>query len=152
MSQPYQLAQVNIARMLAPLDDPGMADFVAALDTINQLADESPGFIWRLQTDDGNATQVRAYEDDRILFNMSVWASLEALQQYVYRSQHGKVMAKRKQWFSKYEGPYQALWWIPAGHIPTVAEAKQRLEYLRQHGETPFAFTFKKNFSALEDN
>ncbi len=146
MNQVYHLAQVNIARMLAPLDDPIMAEFVAALDEVNRLADESPGFVWRLQTDDGNATDLRPYDDERILFNMSVWESVEELQQYVYRTQHAKVMAKRKQWFSKFGGIYYVLWWVPAGHIPSITEAKQRLEHLEQHGETAWAFHFRHPF------
>ncbi|MFN8457871.1 MAG: DUF3291 domain-containing protein [Anaerolineae bacterium] len=146
INQAYHLAQVNIARMLAPLDDPIMAEFVAALDEVNRLADESPGFVWRLQTDDGNATTLRPYDDERILFNMSVWESVEELHQYVYRTQHAKVMVKRKQWFSRFGGIYYALWWIPAGHIPSIAEAKQRLEHLEQHGETPLAFHFRHPF------
>ena len=146
----YSLAEVNIARMLAPLDDPIMAEFVARLDTVNALADASPGFIWRLQTPEGNATDVRAYEDEMILVNMSVWASLEDLTRFVYASEsrHRDVMKQRRRWFERFDGPYMALWWVPQGHIPTVEEAKERLEHLRKHGETPYAFTFRKPFPA----
>lgn len=146
----YSLAQVNIARMLAPLSDPLMAGFVARLDTVNALADASPGFIWRLQSPEGNATGVRAYEDEMILVNMSMWASLEDLTRYVYasESQHSDVMKQRRRWFQRFDGPYVALWWVPQGHIPTVEEAKERLEHLRTHGELPHAFTFKKPFPA----
>ena len=142
----YQIAQVNIARMLAPLDDPVMAGFVARLAEINALADRSPGFVWRLQTEEGDATYLRPYDDDRILFNLSVWESVEQLKDYVYRSAHGEVMRQRRQWFEKFEGMYMALWWVKVGHIPTVAEAKQRLVHLQHHGDTPFAFTFKRLF------
>ena len=144
----YSLAQVNIARMIAPLTDPQMAGFVARLDEINALADASPGFIWRFQTSEGNATSVRAYEDELILFNMSVWASLEDLSHYVYASEssHRDVLRQRRQWFRRFEGPYVALWWIPQGHIPTVEEAKERLDHLRTSDATPHAFSFKNPF------
>jgi hypothetical protein len=146
----YSLAQVNIGRMLAPLSDPLMAEFVARLDEVNAFADASPGFIWRLQTPEGNATDVRAYVDDLILVNMSVWASLEDLAHYVYanESQHRNVMKQRRRWFQRFDGPYMALWWVPQDHIPAVEEAKERLEHLRAHGETPYAFSFKKPFPA----
>ena len=142
------IAQVNIARMRAPLDDPVMAGFVALLDEINALADSSTGFVWRLQTDEGNATYLRPYGDDRILFNLSVWESIEHLKDYVYQTAHGEVMRQRKLWFEKFDGMYMALWWINAGHIPSVEEAKQRLEYLQENGETPYAFSFKRTFPA----
>ena len=146
----YSLAQVNIARALAPLDDPIMADFVARLDEVNALADTSPGFIWRLQTPEGNATAVKAYDDPLIIFNMSVWSSLNDFSSYVYTSEslHREVMKQRRRWFQRFDGPYTTLWWIPQGHIPTVEEAKERLEYLRTHGETAYAFSIKKQFTA----
>lgn len=146
LSSNYHLAQINIARMLAPLDDPLLAGFVARLDEINALADGSPGFVWRLQTEGGNATALRPYEDERILVNMSVWESLEHLKAYVYKSRHVEVMRQRRQWFEKFEGMYMAMWWIKAGHLPTVLETRQRLEYLTQHGESAYAFTFRQPF------
>lgn len=144
------LAQVNVARMVAPLCDPLMAGFVAKLDEVNAFADASPGFIWRLQTPEGNATAFRAYEDDLILFNMSVWASLEDLSHYVYamESDHRQVMKQRRRWFERFDGPSMVLWWVPEGHIPTIEEAKAHLESLRLSGETAFAFSFKRPFSA----
>ena len=146
----YYLAQVNIGRILAPLDDPIMAGFVARLDEVNALADRSPGFIWRLQTPEGNATALRPYEDESILLNMSVWASLTEYADYVYASGslHREVMKQRRNWFQRFDGPYTALWWVPQGHIPTVEEAKERLEYLRTHGETAYAFSIKNSFPA----
>jgi Domain of unknown function (DUF3291) len=146
----YHLAQINIARRQAPLADPLMAGFVAELDTINALADNSPGFIWRLQTSEGNATDLRPYEDDLILVNLSLWASLADLSTFVYKSQHRQVLQQRRQWFRRFDGPYVALWWVPAGHIPGVEEAKERLAYLSVHSETIYAFSFKKTFPATE--
>ena len=141
------LAQVNIARMLAPLEEPLMAGFVARLDEINALADRSPGFVWRLQTDAGNATYLRPYEDNRIIVNLSVWESVEHLKEFVYRSAHAELMRGRNQWFEKFDGPYMALWWLKVGHIPTVEEAKERLDHLRKHGECEFAFSFKRVYA-----
>jgi len=144
----HHLAQINIGRILAPLDDPSMYGFVSRLQEINALAERSPGFVWRLQTDAGNATDIRPYEDNTVLVNMSVWESLDHRRQYVYRTDQADVLRQRKQWFGKFEGPYIVMWWIPAGHIPTVDEAKERLEYLRQHGDTAYAFSFTKPFPA----
>ena len=142
----YHLAQLNVARMLAPLTDPLMAGFVARLDEINALADGRPGFVWRLQTEEGDATSLRPFEDDLILVNLSLWASLQDLSSFVYASDHRQVMKQRRQWFSRFDGSYMALWWVPQGHIPTVEEARERLEHLRTHGETSHVFTFKKPF------
>jgi hypothetical protein len=144
------IAQINIARINGPLEEPRMAGFVGRLDEINALADSSPGFVWRLQTGEGNATYLRPYDDDRILVNMSVWESIEALRQYVYRGAHAGVMRGRREWFEKLEAPYLAMWWVPAGHIPGLDEAKERLAYLQEHGPTPFAFDFKKSFPPEE--
>ncbi len=147
----FQLAEVNIARMLAPLSDPQMEGFVARLDEINAIADNSPGFVWRLQTEDGNATTLRPFEDDLILVNLSVWASLSDLNAYVYKSMHRPVLQQRNQWFEQFDGPHLALWWVHSDHGPSVEEAKERLFYLRTHGETPFAFSFKKAFPSPEE-
>ena len=144
----YHLAQINIGRILGPLDGPVMAGFMARLDELNALADGSPGFVWRLQTEVGNATALRPYNDERVLLNMSVWATLEDLRQYVYRSAHRELLAQRKDWFDPFEKPYLALWWVPAGHIPSVAEGTQRLARLQASGETAEAFTFKQSFAA----
>jgi Domain of unknown function (DUF3291) len=142
----FHLAQVNIGRLRAPVEHPLMEGFRSQLDPINALADRSPGFIWRLQTEDGNATAIRPYDDELMAINMSVWESLDALQQFVYRSAHIGPLRDRKQWFEPMEGPILALWWIPAGHIPTIDEAKERLEHLRQHGPSSYAFTFRAPF------
>lgn len=144
----FHLAQINIARAKAPLDSPIMQGFVEALDNINALADTSPGFIWRFQTATGNAAYERAYEDPLMLVNFSVWASVDALKAYVYRSTHVEFIAARHQWFEKLPGPHFALWWIPAGTLPTVAEAKDRLEHLRLHGPSEHAFLFHQPYRA----
>jgi hypothetical protein len=148
MARRFHVAQVNIARMLAPLEDPLMADFVAQLDPVNALADASPGFVWRFQSEGGNATSVRPLPDPLILFNMSVWESVEALHAYVYRSQHGASLRDRKRWFQKSAGPSTALWWIPAGEIPTVKDGITRLAHLEAYGESPMAFSFAKPLPA----
>ena len=119
----FHLAQVNIGRFIAPIDDPVMEGFRSQLDPINALADASPGFVWRLQTEDGDATALRPYPDERVLINLSVWADLDALRGYVYRSAHAAVMRRRREWFERFEGVFVALWWVPAGHRPSVAEA-----------------------------
>jgi hypothetical protein len=136
--------------MRAPLDDELMAGFVARLEEINALADGSPGFIWRLQTSGGDATYLRPYDDDRILFNMSVWETVDALRNYVYRTAHRELLRQRHEWFEKFAGVFVALWWVPAGHVPGVDEAKKRLAYLEAHGPTEFAFTFKTIFEPDE--
>jgi hypothetical protein len=144
----YRLAQINIARMLAPIDDPLMAEFAAQLPSINALADTSPGFVWRLQTEAGDATSLKVYDDDLIIVNMSVWESVESLHEYAYRSSHTGVLKYRTKWFERFDGPHMALWWIPVGHVPTLEEGKERLDYLQKNGNSPYAFTFKKMFPA----
>jgi len=141
----YQLAQINIGVPRGPVDGPLLADFVAALDPINRLADESPGFVWRLQTPEGNATALVWPADERIIINMSVWESVESLSDFVYRSAHTDVMRQRRKWFEQMS-VYMALWWVPEGHIPTVAEADERIRHLTDHGPTAFAFTFRRPF------
>jgi hypothetical protein len=143
MSNEWQLAQVNVALPREPLDAPLLADFVAALDPINALADSSPGFVWRLKDDSGSATGISVFGDNRLIVNMSVWESLASLSDYVYRSAHADVMRDRKRWFHRLQSVFAALWWVPAGHRPNVAEAEERLRHLEQHGPSPFAFTFK---------
>jgi hypothetical protein len=142
----YHLAQLNIGRILAPIDSPTMAGFTGRLDEINALADAAPGFVWRLQDEAGNATAYRPYDDEWLLVNMSVWESVETLKAFTYDAPHAGVMRGRRQWFEPHTEMYFVMWWIPAGHIPTVQEAKERLEYLQKHGDTSYAFTFKKTF------
>ena len=147
----YHLAQINIARMLAPIDDPIMAEFVAQLVPVNALADGSPGFVWRLQTESGDATSIKVYDDDMIIVNLTVWESVETLREFVYKNAHYRVLRDRKRWFEKFDGPYYALWWIPAGDLPSIEDAKERLDYLRQHGDSDYAFSFKHVFPAPVD-
>lgn len=144
---PHHLAQANVARTVAPLDDPLMADFVDQLAYINDVAERSPGFVWRLQTEAGDATEVRAFDDPRVIFNMSVWESIEALSDYVYRSEHLAPLRNRRKWFERSAEPHLVMWWIRVGHTPSVAEARERLELLRSEGAGPRAFTFQRPFS-----
>ena len=148
----YQLAQINIGRLVAPIDDPKIAEFVAQLDPVNALADRAPGFVWRLQSASGNATDIIYDErDPSILVNMSVWESLEALRNYAYKSDHMKVLRDRAKWFVKMDKPIYCLWWIPAGHIPSVAEGRERLEHYQKHGATPYSFWFSQEFPQPTD-
>lgn len=146
----FHLAQLNTGRILGPMDSPTMAGFAARLDDINALADNAPGFVWRLQDAGGNATALRPFDDDSLLVNMSVWESLEQLKTFTYQTAHAEVMRGRRQWFEPQTEMYLVLWWIPAGETPTVEQAKERLKYLQAHGETEHAFTFKKTFAPRE--
>ncbi|MFV2031722.1 MAG: DUF3291 domain-containing protein [Gammaproteobacteria bacterium] len=147
----FELAQLNIAQMVAPLESPKMIDFVDNLDRINGLAEQSPGYVWRLQTEEGNATALRPFGDN-MLVNLSVWKDVEALQNFVYKSTHIEIMRRRKEWFEKIREAFTVIWWIPRGHIPTIEEAKERLEYLRIHGHTPRAFTFSRAYSVPDSH
>ena len=143
----YQLAQLNIGRLLAPIDSPQLADFVANLDRINALADEAPGFVWRLQTEEGNATSIGGFGEDYIV-NLSVWQDIESLHNYVYQTAHAQIMSRRKEWFARMDEAYTVLWWVPAGHEPDIPESRGRLNELRTHGPTERAFTFKRSWPA----
>jgi uncharacterized protein DUF3291 len=142
----YQLAQINIARMLAPIDDPVMAEFVAQLPPINALAEGSPGFVWRLQSEGGDATSIKVYDDGMIIINLTVWKDADSLREFVYKSSHNAVLRDRKRWFEKFDGPYYALWWIPAGDIPSPEQGKELLAYLRERGDSAYAFSFRNVF------
>ena len=142
----FHLAQINIARMLAPIDDPIMAEFVAQLAPVNALADRAAGFVWRLQTESGDATSLKVYDDEMIIINLTVWENVSALREFVYKNAHYGVLRDRKRWFEKFDGPYYAIWWIPAGQLPSVEAGKERLDYLREHGDSAYAFSFKSVF------
>lgn len=144
----FHLAQINVAQMKAALSDPIMAEFADALHAVNAIADRSPGFVWRLQSASGNATDIQAYEDAKMLVNVSVWQDVESLKSYVYKSLHGEFFVRRRQWFEQYQGEHFAMWWIPGGHQPTVEEGKAKLEYLSVYGNSPQAFTFVKPYPA----
>jgi hypothetical protein len=147
----YHLAQVNVARMLAPLASPVMAEFVSQLPVVNRAADDAPGFVWRLMTPAGDATAVEAYDDPLILFNLSVWESIGSLKSFTYGQGHLAAFRNRAQWFERPALPHLALWWIPAGHLPSIEEAVNRLEYRRTHGDTPVAFALSHPHPAPEE-
>ncbi|WP_456600255.1 DUF3291 domain-containing protein [Blastococcus sp. SYSU DS0616] len=151
----HHLAQVNVSRLLAPLDSPVLADFMAALDEVNAEADRAPGFVWRLQTEDGNATSVQAFGWDAagshgVIVNLTVWRDVESLAAYVFGGRHVQIMRRRREWFSRAAEATPALWWIPAGTLPTTDDAEARIRHLRAHGPTPEAFTFRTHFPPLE--
>ncbi len=144
-----QLAQLNIAQMKGEnMDDPIMARFKEQLDDVNALAEASAGFVWRLKDETGNATDIQAFDDPKMIVNMSVWDNFSALEGFVFNGHHLEVMKNRRDWFNKMATMHAVLWWIPVGHIPTVEEAKARLDYLQEHGPTPHAFTFRQKFEA----
>ena len=143
----HHLAQLNIAKMKYSIESVDMADFVDNLENINLLADSSPGFVWRLQTEDGDATSIDFFGSD-VLVNMSIWADIESLHSYVYKTAHAKIMSRRKEWFHRVEEVYTVLWWVAEGHIPTLAEAREKLEQLKSAGPGPLAFSFKQAYPA----
>lgn len=147
----FHLAQINIARLAAPLDSPELGGFVGNLDRINALADAAPGFVWRLQGEGESATDLRAFEDPLVITNMSVWTDIASLGAFVYRSGHIEIMRRRREFFEVPTEAFQALWWVPAGVVPTVQEGVERLMHLRAHGPTPQAFTFKQPFPPRGD-
>jgi len=142
----HELAQLNIGVIRAPMDSPVMAEFANNLDRINALAEASPGFVWRLQTEDGNATAIRPFEDENLLVNMSAWRDVESLKAYVYGSAHVQFMRRRREWFEFMKEAYLVLWWVPRGHRPAIAEAIAKLELLKAQGPGPEAFTFAQPF------
>jgi hypothetical protein len=149
MSATYHIAQLNLARMLTALDDPSMKDFVDNVPRVNQIGIDTPGFVWILKGEGGDATLLRPFGDD-VLINMTVWESIDALYQYAYYSDHAQFFRRRAEWFHKAAEAMVVLWWVPAGHQPTLEEADTRVKHLRQHGATPYAFTFKQRFTVEE--
>ena len=141
----YHLVQLNIAKMKYPIEAPEMIDFVDNLENINALAENSPGFVWRLQTDDGDATGIDFFGSDKLV-NMSIWSDVESLHNYVYKSAHAKIMSKRKEWFHRVEEAYTVLWWVPEGVSPSLDEARSKLELLKTQGPTAQAFSIKQAF------
>ena len=143
----FELAQLNIARMRTPLDSPEMVDFVANLDRINALAEGSPGFVWRLKDEDGNATAMRPLGDNTLV-NISVWRDVAALRDYVYKSAHVDIMRRRREWFDAVDQASMVLWWVPVGHRPDEFEAAEKLALLRAQGPSPAAFSFRHAHAA----
>lgn len=146
----YHIAQINIALARSEMTDEIMSGFVDRLDEINSLADISPGFIWRLQSDEGDATAIRVFDDPLLLINMSVWADIESLKNYVYRSAHVGLIQDRDAWFKKMVISHQALWWVPKGRVPTVEEGKGKLDLLERQGPSALSFTFSKPYRQAE--
>ncbi|GJM14387.1 MAG: hypothetical protein DHS20C12_27900 [Pseudohongiella sp.] len=144
----FHLAQINIAKARDEMDTAVMAGFVSRLNEINALADEAPGFVWRLQSEDGDATSLRLFEDPLMVVNMSVWQDIETLKNFVYRSVHLELLKDKQDWFEKLSSAYQVLWWIPAGHLPSIEEALAKLERIQEHGPSEAAFSFAKPFPA----
>ena len=143
----YELAQLNVGIIKGTIDSPVMAEFVANLDRINALAERTPGFVWRLQTEEGNATAIRPYpENENMAVNLSVWKDVDALRRFVFQSAHVEIMRRRAEWFVKMNEAFLVLWWVPKGHIPGIEEAKERLELLRRKGPTAEAFTFRQAY------
>lgn len=142
----FQLAQLNIATLREPLESPSMADFVASLERINGLAEQSAGFVWRLQDDVGDATSLRPF-GDLVIVNMSVWMDVESLRRFAFESAHVEIFRRRREWFERMSNAYSVLWWVRRGHRPTLDDASERLDCLRARGATVHAFTFKDTFS-----
>jgi hypothetical protein len=152
MTTKYHLAQVNIARAVATLDSPLMQGFVDQLDHINRLAEAAPGFVWRLQTEEGDATAVKISDDDLTIVNLSVWESFESLKSYVYSGEHLTVLKNKKNWFEKSSSPTLALWWVPVGTLPSIEAALSALKLIKENGSTLEAFTFSRPFPAPSTN
>lgn len=151
MNRDWHLAQINIGRLVAPYPDPRVVPFFDALDKINALADASPGFVWRLKDDSGNAMDIRYAPDPLLAVNMSVWEDAGSLFDFVYRTAHTPVMARRRDFFARLDGAHQALWWIPAGTLPSVGDGFGKLWLLDRFGPCPQAFTFRARFPAPDD-
>ncbi|WMI65001.1 DUF3291 domain-containing protein [Aestuariibaculum sp. YM273] len=145
----YHLAQVNIAKGLAPLSDPIMQDFINNVDRINAIADKSDGFVWRFKDEDKDEA-LSVFKENNLLVNISVWEDLQSLFNYIYHSDHIEVFKRKKEWFSKVQMKHMAFWYVPIDYKPTLKDAKIRLDYLNSHGETPYAFTFKSKFSVVD--
>ncbi|MCX4697935.1 DUF3291 domain-containing protein [Streptomyces sp. NBC_01373] len=147
----FELAQVNISRLKAPLDSPQLKAFVDALDPVNADAEAADGYVWRLQSNSGDATDFRVFDDDWLIINLTVWRDPNALTAFMYQGRHREMLSRRNEWFERVAEVMTALWWVPAGHRPTIAEAEARLLHLRANGPTPHAFTLRKSFPAGSD-
>ncbi|MFI5470887.1 DUF3291 domain-containing protein [Streptomyces cacaoi] len=144
----FELAQVNISRLKFPLDSPELKDFVDALDPVNATAETADGYVWRLQSEGGDATDIQVFGDSWLIINMTVWRDIDALTAFMYQGRHRELLSRRREWFERVAEAMTALWWVPAGHRPTVAEAESRLLHLRANGPTPYAFGLRTSFPA----
>jgi len=144
------LAQLNIAKAKYSLEAPEIKEFIDNLDPVNELAESSDGFIWRLKDENGDATSIKAFSDPKIIVNMSVWDSIDSLKNFMFRTHHRDFLRRKKEWFHNIPEDSYVLWWVPIGHIPSIEEAVEKLDFLRKNGDTENAFTFKSNFSADE--
>ena len=144
----WHLAQVNVATLAAPVDSSQLAPFVERLEPVNALAERSPGVVWRLQGDRGDATDLQVFDDVRIIVNLTVWESLEALRDYVFAGDHADALRRRREWFEPMTEAHLAMWWIPAGTLPTVEDAKAKLAALDRNDPSAEAFTFREPFPA----
>lgn len=152
MTKDFHLAQLNVGRTLHPIDDPRLAGFTGRLAEINALAEASPGYVWRLQDESGDATGIHVFDDPLIIVNLTVWRSVEELFAFTYHTDHVGVFRGRRAWFAEWPGPHLVLWWIAAGRIPTVTDALGRLERLAANGPSPEAFTLKAPFPPPADH
>ena len=145
----YHLAEINIARMKGvDINDPIMKEFVENLDAVNQIAEKSEGFVWRLKDENNNATSLNPYDDEQIIINVSVWKSLETLEEFMYRTFHAEFLKRRKDWFTSFGKAHTAMWWIPAGHLPSLEEAVGKLDLLQKNGSSQDSFDFRNKFPA----
>ena len=143
----YQLAQINIAKMKGvDIDDPIMKEFVENIGYVNQLADNSRGFVWRLKDENDHATALNPLNDVQTIINLSVWEDIDSLQHYTYKTFHSYFLKRRKDWFHQYGKSHYALWWIKKGAYPEIGEALKRLQYLQNNGASAYAFTFQQTF------
>lgn len=145
-----KLAQLNIALAKYPLDAPEIKDFVDNLDKVNGIAESSEGFVWRLKDESGDATNIKAFDDPNMIVNMSVWDSVDSLKNFMFRTHHRDFMRRKGEWFHRLAEDTYVLWWVEDEHIPSLDEAIERLEHLREKGDSPYAFTFKTNFTESE--
>ena len=145
------LAQLNVGRLRAPMDDPMIDDFRTSLDRVNALAEASPGYVWRLQDESGNATGIKAFGNDLDILNLTVWESVDALAEFTYRSAHVELLRRRREFFEAPTTDIVCMWWVTEGTVPTVEDAIARLEHLRAHGPSPVAFTFRHRFAPESD-
>ena len=147
MANEYHIAEINVARMKGVnIDDPIMNEFVENLESVNNLAESSEGFVWRLKDENNDATSFNPYKDEQIIINVSVWESIESLENFVFKTFHSDFLRRRKEWFKSYGKIHTAMWWVPKGNYPTVQEAVDKLDYLQKNGSSEIVFDYKNKF------